>query len=34
MKYKIEDINFAKISPKAFENLCYVLPLKRKSEID
>lgn len=25
MKYKIEDINFAKISPKAFENLCYDL---------
>lgn len=25
MKYKIEDINFAKISPKSFENLCYDL---------
>ncbi|MGL5234816.1 MAG: restriction endonuclease [Empedobacter falsenii] len=25
MKYKIEDINFEKISPKAFENLCYDL---------
>lgn len=25
MKYKIEDINFAKISPKGFENLCYDL---------
>lgn len=25
MKYKIEDINFSRISPKAFENLCYDL---------
>lgn len=25
MKYKIEDINFSKITPKAFENLCYDL---------
>lgn len=25
MKYKIEDINFEKISPKAFENICYDL---------
>jgi hypothetical protein len=25
MKYKIEDINFTKITPKAFENLCYDL---------
>ncbi|WP_291138895.1 restriction endonuclease [Flavobacterium sp. UBA7663] len=25
MKYKIEDISFEKISPKAFENLCYDL---------
>lgn len=28
MKYRVEDIDFSKITPKEFENLCYDLLVK------